>query len=230
MTWTDVRHWQYALPLNATTNALVVRGIDRRGNPVAGGEARVTVNYTGRPEPVIGRVTINEIQYHAAAPGAEFIELYNSATNTPYDLSRWRLEGAGYTFPDGTVLLPGAYLVLARDRAAFTAAYGSVPILGECPAFPAGDPGNCDSSALARILPRIFGQLGAFRSTAPWPAAADGLGPSLQLIDPAQGTIHVQQTGRRPHLGAPETSTPGRANTFQRTLPTFHRCGSMKCA
>ena len=71
---------------------------------------------------------INEIQFDPATSGTSFVELYNRSTSTPFDLSGWRLDGLGYTFPGR---FPGWRRTpigsLARDRKAFALAYGANP-------------------------------------------------------------------------------------------------------
>lgn len=63
-------------------------------------------------------VVFSELMYHPAASSAavEWLELHN-ILSVDVDLSRWRLDGAvEYTFPQGTLLAGGAYLVVsARD-------------------------------------------------------------------------------------------------------------------
>ena len=59
----------------------------------------------------------------------EFIELQNVGS-TVLDLSGVRFSrGVTYTFPAGTILNPGAFIVICKDRAAFTAQFpGAVPL------------------------------------------------------------------------------------------------------
>ena len=77
------------------------------------------------------RIVINEIMYRPAPAGAEFVEIHNTSTNTSWRLDGWRLTGAAFTFPAGTVLAPGGFLAVARDVGAFQAAYGSkAPVMG----------------------------------------------------------------------------------------------------
>ena len=61
-------------------------------------------------------VVINEIHYHDAdTPFDEFIELHNPGS-TVEDLSGAQFtSGIRFAFPDGTLLEPGAFLVLAQQ-------------------------------------------------------------------------------------------------------------------
>src|SRR5437762_269747 len=63
-------------------------------------------------------IVINEIHYNPdlKTEHVEFIELFNAGTNT-VDLSGWYFsDGVSFTFPNGTFLAPGGYLVVAQDR------------------------------------------------------------------------------------------------------------------
>ena len=67
-----------------------------------------------------------------ALPNASFIELFNLSTASTFDLSHWRLDGADFTFPPGTLIGPGGFVVIAKDRATLAATYGtSIPLAGE---------------------------------------------------------------------------------------------------
>jgi len=70
-----------------------------------------------------GDVIINEIMYPSrlGGPGAEYIELYNTSTNT-VDLGGWRFEkGISFVFPTNTALPAGAFLVIVADTNVFAA-------------------------------------------------------------------------------------------------------------
>ena len=69
---------------------------------------------------------INEIMFHSAAVpennAQEWIELRNDSPTATFNLTGWRFsKGVDYTFPNGTTLVPGAYLVIAADVATFQA-------------------------------------------------------------------------------------------------------------
>jgi len=126
--------------------------------------------------------------YHPLVPDASFIELHNTSLSNAFDLSNWRITGADCTIPEGTIIEPGAFLVFVKDRAVFATTYGSsIAIAG---AFD----GSLDrgGEALKLIKPganpasdTIIDAV-TYEDAAPWPAAADGSGASLQLIDPTQ--------------------------------------------
>ena len=73
------------------------------------------------------QVVINEIHYAEdnAAIHSEFIELYNACAAS-VDLSGWFFEkGIIYTFPAGTTLAAGSYLVVCEDPATLQSKWGS---------------------------------------------------------------------------------------------------------
>jgi hypothetical protein len=191
--WTSVTNWSVKLALAGGTNTLTVQGLDRAGRLVTGATDTIRVNYTGLVESPEGRLVINEIMYHPAVPDAGYVEMHNTSTTSAFDLSGWRLRGADFTFPAGSVITPGGFLVVANDRVAFAAAYGGfVAVVGEF----SGQLKN-RGETLTLVQPgatpaedRVVDQV-TYDRAAPWPAAADGTGASLQLIDPAQDNDRV---------------------------------------
>ena len=78
-------------------------------------------------------IVINEIMYDAPSDQVrhEYIELYNRGPAT-VDLSGWRLtDGISFTFPSGTSIDSGAYLVVAADAACIASIYGGIPVVGD---------------------------------------------------------------------------------------------------
>lgn len=222
ITWSDATHFSLTVPLTRATNQLSLVGLDLRGQPVPGAAQSVTVYYPGVIEEAAGVVVINEIQYHPALPNASFVELYNRSATTSFDLTGWRLEGVGYTFPSGAVLAPNAYLILAADRAGFAAAYGGrVLVFDE---FPGSLDNGGETLRLVRPGPDGIGEIRVsdvrYDNRAPWPAAADGQGPSLQLIDPSLDTWRPANW-MATAAGDPSQATPGRANAWRQSLASF---------
>ena len=65
------------------------------------------------------------------ADSLTWIELYNKG-QTDVDLSGWRLDKAiGYEIPEGTVLAPDTYLVVAKDVEYLQGLYPDVPMVGD---------------------------------------------------------------------------------------------------
>ncbi|HEY5911734.1 MAG TPA: PA14 domain-containing protein [Verrucomicrobiae bacterium] len=149
---------------------------------------------TNNAGPRIGPVVINEILYHPAPGYDEFLELYNlSGASVPlYDpafpTNGWHLNGLGYSFPSGTTLTPGAFMLLVPiDPAVFRAKYNIAPtvqILGPYPGTlqDSGErlrlerPDAPDTNGVAYIVVDEV----RYNDKAPWPPGANGDGPSLQ--------------------------------------------------
>ena len=194
-TWTSVRNWTLRYVVDQPSTVLDIRTYDIYGNPITGVTGMVTVNYSGPLASPEGTVVINEIMYNPAAPDASFIEIFNRSPSFAFNLSGWRVNGLGYTFRPGSVISPGEYLVLAKNSAAVTAAFGAVPVFdvfdgaldngGETITLlkPAGDP---NSQADDLVVDKV-----KYDDDPPWPGAAAGFGPSLQLADAQEDNARV---------------------------------------
>ena len=188
LTWTSVKNWSLRVPLEPGTNLLALQAYDRFGHSISNAAQSISATFEGsepRPEdfPVI-----NEIMYHPILPGASFVEILNTSTNSAFDLSNWVLKGVDFTFPPGTIMTNRQLIVLAKNREAFAQVYGaSIPVLGEFAGElqPAGalleliKPGSGRSAELVVDGVR-------FENVPPWPLRPDGAGDSLQLMDPKQ--------------------------------------------
>jgi hypothetical protein len=188
VTWTTVTAWRALVPLQAGTNIFSVVGLDMQDRPAAGASNSVSVVYSGAVPSPVGSVVISEIMFNTALPDAEYVELFNSSSNYTHDLSGWDFHGLAYTFPNGALLGPRSFLVLAKDRAAFDMAYGpSVRVFDQ---FPGGLQADGETLSLLKpgasdlVVDRV-----RYEAVAPWPAAAPGA--SLQLLDPAQDHSRV---------------------------------------
>ena len=189
--WLTANSWRLQIPVVAGTNELVIVATDRFGN--TNSTANRAVEYTGADELAVDNIIINEIMYNPLVSDATYIELFNRSTNYSYDLSGWRLSGIDYTFPPGTILTNRGLLVICKDRAAFGGAYGwGIPALE-------GFGGQLDDGGetLTLIQPGITPALDVvvdrvtYDDDQPWPASADGMGASLQLIDANQDNNRV---------------------------------------
>lgn len=139
--------------------------------------------------PAVGPVVINEIMYHPAGSDTEYVELYNLSAG-PVDLGAWVLEGTAFTFPPGSLISPGGFLLLIDTTNISEAQFridhsvpAAVPIVGHVfdlqndgealdlmrPNDPATDP--------AILVDRV-----RYNDKAPWPNEADGYGPSLERL------------------------------------------------
>ena len=188
LTWTTLTNWMAAVPLASGTNQLSLVGVDQNAQPITGTSNTISVVYNQTNASPVGQIVFNEIMYNPVVNNAEYVELYNSSTNTAFDLSGWQLQGLAYTFPGGSTLAPTNYLVLAANNAAFAGAYGATnPVFdifggtlsanGETLTL-----NNASNVAVAKVK---------YENQLPWPTNANGTGASLQLIDPHQDNWRV---------------------------------------
>ena len=185
ITWTSVFAWTMRVPLSAPSTVLVAEGFDRNGNPVPNATRSVTATYTGPVQDPVGLVKFNEIMYNSQVPGASYVELYNNS-DSAFDLSGWSINGLGYTFPEGSILVSRQYLVLAQDRGLHLATYPNSPVAPFAQFNGRLDP---DGETLTLLKPGASGgpvvvvSEVRFESRLPWGPRANGQGTSLQVID-----------------------------------------------
>ncbi len=221
VTWTSVSSWSAVVALRAGVNVLNISGYDPAGNAVAGSSGTFTITYSGSVDLPQDHLVINEIMYNPALPDASFIELYNTSQTYAFDLSGWRLDGAGFTFPGGRIIAPGGFIVIANDPAGFGNAYGkSIPVAGifEGKLKNTGETLKLVQPGVPPGTDVVIDQV-TYSSAPPWPAAANGYGPSLQLIDPNQDNDRVMNWAV---AGAGQQSaTPGTTNSVRANLSLF---------
>ena len=155
-------------------------------------------------------VVINEMMFHAFSDldGDDYLELTNIGSD-PVDLSGWSFSGITLTLPAGTTIAPGGFLVVAKDATQFQATYGFAPA-----AVYGGNLSNSGETVTLRDNTAATIDTVAYGESDPWPARADGTGPSLELIDATldnndflNWATATNQAGR----------TPGAANSVRRT-------------
>ncbi|HUF63482.1 MAG TPA: CotH kinase family protein [Verrucomicrobiales bacterium] len=145
-------------------------------------EARYYSGRVPRPRDLV----ISEIMYHPAGDGAaEYLELLNTTSDSLLLDGLQFDSGIQFVFSSGTVLQPGARVLLVHDRQAMATVYGpALPILGTFE----DDTRLSNSGELVRLVSADGSAvLDAvdFGDAEPWPSAADGKGYSLTRRDPA---------------------------------------------
>ena len=178
-------------------------------NPVVGG---TVVPFIATREPLgpssrrTGLV-ISEIMYHPKdrpdGKQPEFIEIYNSMSIFE-DISGYKLTGdVEYTFPNGTLMQPGTFLVLAKIKSDVQSIYGISGVIeyGMTNGFNTNIIGNT-TNITANITNglsngggtlKLLGRAGqvlldiSFSTQYPWPIEANGAGHSLVLALPSYG-------------------------------------------
>ncbi|HWQ90860.1 MAG TPA: lamin tail domain-containing protein, partial [Clostridia bacterium] len=187
VTWTSLTNWTVRLPVIAGSSPLTITGTDSAGNVIPGLTRNIIVVFSGTVSPAAGAIVINEIMANPQVPDAEYVELFNNSSQTAFDLSGWIFNGVDFVFPAGSYLAPGKTWLLAKNRLAFSQAYGSHIV-------PDGEfPGNLQSGGetLTLLQPgtnEASGQVIAkvrYEGGLPWPDAVTN-GSALQLLDPLQ--------------------------------------------
>ncbi len=130
---------------------------------------------------------ITEIMYNPADNGPidgdeyEFIELKNTGTQV-LDLSGVTiLSGVLFEFPEGTILIPGGFIVIAGNSDAFAQLYPDVPIGGTYRRNLSNSGDTIElRDPLGNLILSIFYHDG---NSASWLEKADGQGHSLVPVD-----------------------------------------------
>lgn len=155
------------------------------------------------------QMAISEIMYRPAerADGRdlEFIELYNAGPVFE-ELEGWRLGGAiEFVFPPGTILPPNGFVVVARAPDDLRAVYGITNVVGPYVNRLPNDSGTIELRH--RLGARVLEV--RYSDAPPWPAAADGAGPSLVLARPSYGEADPRAWASSQQAGG----SPGRDET-----------------
>lgn len=218
VTWTTVTNWTMTMAIPSGPSTIIVAGFDDNGNQV-GSSVSLNVNYSGSDVDPQDNVIINEIMYNPADELAEFLELHNRSSSYAFDLTGYRMAGLDFTFQQGAVIPPGGYLLLVENVPGFAAVHTNLTaVAGEYA-------GKLDNIGERLQLMRPVGEEEEVVDTVvydrlpPWPAAADGQGPSLQLIDGQRDRNRVSNWGVDPV----NLYTPGASNSIARSLPEFPR-------
>ncbi len=132
---------------------------------------------------LLNYLRITELMYHPASGAqSEYIEFRNisdlAGSPVELDLSGVAFKnGITYTFPGGTTLAPGAFLILAENAAAFSAHFPAVPVFGVYS-------GRLDNGGerLRFDLPGLSIPILDFSYNDNWHPSTDGGGDALQIV------------------------------------------------
>ena len=185
--------------LRSGTNVLAVHGLNAGKNDAdflvlpelvavvdADGLRHYFVNSTPGATNTSAMVVINEIHYdpNIKTELVEFVELLNIGATTADLSGSYFSKGIDFTFPDGTELAPGEYLVVSQDPAAVQNKY-QVSSLGPFV-------GRLASEGETIVLrdPRGFAHDRVdYKLGFPWPTVGDepdqNPGKSIELVNPA---------------------------------------------
>jgi|GEM_PF-1634671 len=159
-------------------------------------------------------VVINELMYHTADEGySKWVELYNPNDHS-VSMDGFTLTDGGlnnlFRIPQGTVIDPHGYLVIAGEMYSFMTELGTTGNLtGD---FNGGESGFSLSNSGEIITLRnshgLTEDVVPYSDHAPWPEFADGYGPSLQLKSPGLDNTNPFNW----FASLEQFHTPGRAN------------------
>ncbi len=165
------------------------------------------------PSDVQRYLRISEVHYHpaGASEATEFIELVNTSTAEPLDLSGVQLSrgpAVPLAIADGTLLPPGEHLLIAKDRDALLAAYPTLAaerVLGDYTGSLSngGERIKVDDATGSTVEEFVYDD------QLPWPVAADGAGSSLHRVgfsgdpsDPSQWVAAAPSPGVSDRINA----------------------------
>jgi len=174
------------------------------------GNTNITANFI-KGSTSTQSIVINEINYNSpdGQESGDWVELYNPNGST-VNISGWYFEDEGGSFfgiPAGTTLSPGEYLVLVEDEDQFNAIHPGVNnYIGEFGFEPRGFglSGGGELITLKNANGVLIDEVD-YDDNSPWPSAADGDGPTLQLIGPNLNNALAQSWQAIP-------ATPGAVN------------------
>jgi hypothetical protein len=151
-------------------------------------------------------VVFNEVMYHPLTnePAMEWVELHNPMA-VDVEISQWSIVGGmNYTFPEGTVVAGGGYLVVAISPASLSTVTGLTNILGP---FTGRLGNNGENLQLLNRNGRVMDELN-YGVEGDWPVGSDGAGPSLAKYNEDTGSGDADHWRASLELGG----TPGRRN------------------
>ncbi len=153
----------------------------------AAGATVATITTPFDPTDVQRYLVVSEIMYHPAAdPDAEFVELMNISDAVTLDLAGVKFtSGIDYTFPAGSTLAPGSRVVVNFSD------FENLSRLAN-----GGERIKLEDATGSTV--RDF----SYDDVSPWPAAADGGGPSLVLVAPGSNPDHSAASNWRPSTAA----------------------------
>ena len=208
--WLSVTQWRMTVGLLPGPNLLEFQGVDPHGAALAGMTDSVVVTYLGTDTLPPPQLVINEIMFNPAKGDAEFVELYNASSFQSASLADYSLGGVSFVFVTNATIGPDSYAVLAENADGFHLTYGNdIPLAGQY-AGKLSNEGETltlwhtdPSSGKVTLIDEV-----TYGSAAPWPCAANGTGPSLQLINPFDDNNRVGNWA----VGSAFPFTPGKLN------------------
>ncbi len=163
--------------------------------------------FAGSPDAI---VVFNEIQYNPAGSTEEdeWVELFNQM-GIKTDISGWRIKGIDYTFPQGTIVDPGSYIVVAKN-----------PGAGQLGPFTGSLNNAGERLELINQGDRLMDELD-YNDAGRWPVEADGSGATLAKRNPYfankpdENWSYSEQVGGTPGaMNFPDENAPPAVTTI----------------
>lgn len=158
-------------------------------------------------------VVFNELNYNpTGGTDDEWIELHSQmGINT--DLSGWRLDnGVEFTFPQGTIIPAGGYLIVAKDPSNPALPSGALVVGPYNGSLSNGGEQVDLLSSADRVMDEV-----EYEDSGEWPIAADGGGVTLAKCNPGLSS------GESAHwsVSAETGGTPGAENFTSEIMPSL---------
>ena len=153
-------------------------------------------------------IQVTEIMYNPPGDDSqyEFVELYNE-TASKRDISGWAfVRGIDFVFPEGTVIPPRTYFVVARHPGTLRKKYGLKHVFGP---FQGALDNRKERIVLGDLADGIMVDV-SYNSRGRWPVAPDGTGHSLSKISPRLNA----DDGRNWRASRQMGGTPGSDNGY----------------
>ena len=164
---------------------------------------------------------VTELMYHPPSAANldgdafEFIELKNVGTSSR-ELSGVHFDsGIDYTFPVGSFVAPGQFVVLVSDATAFASKYPGVRIDG---VYGQRLANSSETLSLLHVTGAPVVSV-HYDSRAPWPVTADGSGFSLVPVNPNLNSDPNSATNWR--ASATVGGSPGEDDPIPHVLPVY---------
>ncbi len=215
--WTDTTTWRTTVPLQPGLNPLALQAIDFSGNVIAADRINVTSTVV---RPILDHLRVSEVMYHSTDPTLaeqaagfdddddfDFIELVNTSLTQTLDLTDVRLDnGVQFRFP-ATQLAPQQRVVVAANLQAFGQRYGQRDdVLGS---YTGRLSNGGEELSLLDAAGTVILDIN-YSDDDPWPVRADGIGASLELIDPAATPVEQYDRAGRWRGSVQFGGSPGR--------------------
>lgn len=131
-------------------------------------------------------IVISELHYNPCVTQGtdgefEFLELHNASAAT-IDLSNWEITGFEYTFPLGSSIAAGEYIVIVQQGSAGNYTGNGYQVFELT--NPAGLNNGGEAISVLDDIGNVIDYM-EYETSSPWPTGANGGCSSLELIDPS---------------------------------------------